>query len=74
VATQGRAEELRGEGSGATDPGSAVRRLYEAFAAWDMEAVAGLLSDDAVFHVPGRTRATIAAGRRCSRFWSRPHA
>jgi ketosteroid isomerase-like protein len=53
VATQGRAVEPRGEGSGVTDPGSAVRRLYEAFAAWDMEAVTGLLSDDAVFHVPG---------------------
>ena len=30
-----------------------VRRLYDSFAAWDMEAFAGLLSDDVVFHVPG---------------------
>ena len=35
------------------DSGSVVRRLYEAFAAWDLEAIAGLLSDDIVFHVPG---------------------
>jgi uncharacterized protein len=42
-----------GQRSGATDPGSVVRRVYEAFAAWDMEAVAGLLGDDVVFHVPG---------------------
>ena len=53
MATQGRAEEPRREESGATDPGSVVRHLYEEFAAWDMEAVAGLLSDDVVFHVPG---------------------
>jgi SnoaL-like domain len=48
MATQGRAEEPR-----AMDGRSVVRRLYDSFAAWDMEAVAGLLSDDVVFHVPG---------------------
>ncbi len=35
------------------DGRSVVRRLYDSFAAWDMETVAVLLSDDVVFHVPG---------------------
>ena len=48
MATQGRAEESR-----AMDRGSVVRRLYDSFAAWDMEAVAGSLSDDVVFQMPG---------------------
>jgi hypothetical protein len=50
MATQGWAEEPREEASEATGPASVVRRVYEAFAAWDMETVAGLLSDDVVFH------------------------
>ena len=37
----------------AMDGRSVVRRLYDSFAAWDMETVAVLLSDDVVFHVPG---------------------
>ena len=45
------------------DRGSVVRRLYDSFAAWDMEAVAGSLSDDVVFQMPGTgaNAATIAA-------------
>jgi ketosteroid isomerase-like protein len=30
-----------------------VRRLYDSLAAWDIEAVAGLLRDEVVFHVSG---------------------
>ena len=43
--------------------GEHVRRLYDSFAAWDMEAVAGSLSDDVVFQMPGTgaNAATIAA-------------
>jgi ketosteroid isomerase-like protein len=43
----------RTEESRAMDSGSVVRRLYEAFAAWDLEVIAELLSDGVVFHVPG---------------------
>lgn len=50
---QDRTGEEFGEERGATDAASVVRRLYEAFAGWDVGAVAGLLGDDVVFHVPG---------------------
>ena len=48
MATQGRGRRIA-----AMDRGSVVRRLYDSFAAWDMEAVAGSLSDDVVFQMPG---------------------
>jgi ketosteroid isomerase-like protein len=35
------------------DSGSVVRRLYESFMVGDLQTVAGLLSEDVVFHVPG---------------------
>ena len=43
---EGRTDELREEALWALDQETVVRRLYEAFAAWDMEPVAGLLSVD----------------------------
>jgi hypothetical protein len=63
MAMEGRTDELREEALWALDQETVVRSLYEVFAAWDMEPVAGLLSVDVVFHVPGTraTRATIAA-------------
>jgi uncharacterized protein len=53
MALQGSGGEPGEEARGATAPASVVRRVYEAFGEWDMEAVAGLLGDDVVFHVPG---------------------
>ena len=41
------------DAEGTMDGRSVVRRLYDTFAAWDMEMVAVLLSDDVVFHVLG---------------------
>ena len=41
MAMKGRTDELRQEALGALDQGTVVRRLYEAFAAWDMEPSRG---------------------------------
>lgn len=37
----------------AVDPGIVARRLYDSFMVGDLQAVAGLLAADVVFHVPG---------------------
>ena len=33
-----------------------IRRAYAAFSAGDMDAMRGMMTDDAVWHVPGRNR------------------